>query len=319
MSHVYSIVPARSAGPIAGLVAVAGLAVGLPGCYDGCRVVPAAQTLRVTIEDGARQTSTGQRVAYSLFTPQPDETLPAPPFPAVVLSHGFARSKQLHRHTAATLAEQGIIVLTPNLTSLLGGETARTRNIESLVDHVRWLRARAANEHDALFGRLDPNRIALVGHSAGGAISFEAAIELADAGEPVSAVMLLDGVPWSRTLARAGQLRDVAFASVRSEPSDCNANGAILDLLAGLAFATEDLRIVGASHCDPEDPTDCVCELVCQGSTAEARAAYQELLAAFLHDVFGTATGGFNAAVERLAAAGRVVRTPIGGQVSTSP
>ncbi len=171
------------------------------------------------VEHGTRRTPSGDQVAYSLFMPQPSESLAAPPYPAVAVSHGFARSKRFHANTACGLAERGIVVLTPDLVSLLGGEEAQLRNIENLIDHVRWLRIRATAEGDPLFGLLDPERIGLVGHSAGGAISLEAAIELAEAGENVFALMLLDGVPWARTVDRAGELPELAFASVRSEPT----------------------------------------------------------------------------------------------------
>jgi dienelactone hydrolase len=298
------------------------MAVCLSACCDICPVEFTPQTFGVNVEHGTRWTTAGDRVAYSLFMPQPDETLAAPPYPAIVLSHGFARHKRFHRNTACALAERGIVVLTPSLTSLLSGERAQSRNIENLVDHVRWLRSRAADESDPLSGLLDPERIGLVGHSAGGAISFEAAIELANAGEAVGAVMLLDGVPWTRTVERAGELHDVVFASVRSEPAACNAQGAILQLLAGLSFATEDILVVGGSHCDPENPTDALCELACRGSDPQARAAYQELLYAFLCEALPApdigGSPGFPATVERLTAAGRVVTTPVGEQSDAS-
>jgi hypothetical protein len=72
-----------------------------------------------------------------LCMPPPDETLEAPPYPAIVLFHGFARGKSLHRNASCTLARHGIIVLTPDLTSLLGGERSQLGNIKNPADHVR--------------------------------------------------------------------------------------------------------------------------------------------------------------------------------------
>jgi pimeloyl-ACP methyl ester carboxylesterase len=257
----------------------------------------------------------GDQVAYSLFIPQPGESLAAPPYPAVVISHGFARSKRFHANTACALAERGIVVLTPDLISLLGGEEAQLRNIDNLVDHVHWLRTRVATEGDPLFDLLDPERIGLVGHSAGGAISFEAAIELAEADECVDALMLLDGVPWARTVDRASELPELAFASVRSEPSACNAEGAIREVLTRLPFMTEDILVVGGSHCDPESPSDLLCRITCGGSSEQARAAYQELVGAFLGDAFAApdteTSHGFAATVDALVAAGRVATSSV--------
>ncbi|MBU0638650.1 MAG: alpha/beta fold hydrolase [Planctomycetes bacterium] len=287
-----------------------------PLCRDTCTLEPGEQAFSVRVEHGTRRTTAGDQVAYSLFMPQPSESLAAPPYPAVVISHGFARSMRFHANTACALAERGIVVLTPDLIGLLGGEEAQLRNIENLADHVRWLRTRAATEDDPLFGLLDPGRIGLLGHSAGGAISHEAAIELAEAGESVDALMLLDGVPWARTVDRAGELPDLAFASVRSEPTACNAEGAIRDVLARLPFATEDILVVGGSHCDPENPTDLLCRIACGGSNEQARAAYQELIGAFLGDALAAPNAeishGFAATIDRLAAAGRVVTTLVG-------
>ena len=293
-----------------------------PLCCDRCTHEPVQQEFGVRVEHGTRRTTAGDQVAYSLFMPQPSASFAAPPYPAVVISHGFARSKRFHANTACALAERGIVVLTPDLISLLGGEEAQLRNIENLVDHVRWLRTRAATEDDPLFGLLDPGRIGLLGHSAGGAISLEAAIELADAGESVDALMLLDGVPWARTVDRATDLPELAFASVRSEPTACNAKGAIRDVLVRVPFAAEDILVVGGSHCDPESPTDLLCRVACGGSNEQARAAYQELVGAFLGDALATPDAeispGFAATVDDLVAAGRVTTSHVGEQSQAS-
>ena len=290
-------------------------AVAVAGCFssgwDPCGLKLEAPAFGVALEQGTRRAATGERVAYSLFVPQPNaESAPAP-YPAVVIVHGFARGKAFHAGTARMLAERGIVVMTWDLVSLLGGDAAQLRNIEILIDNVRWLRRRTAAEGDPLFGQVDPERIGLAGHSAGGAISFEAAIELAEAGEGVAALMLLDGVPWERTVARAGDLPVVAFASVRSEPSACNAEGAVREVLDGLAFSTEDMRVVGGSHCDPENPTDLLCQVVCGCGDSGAGTAYQELIGGFLGEALAAPGSGeaadFAGTVEALVVAGRVV------------
>jgi dienelactone hydrolase len=304
--------------PIAVTIAAA---LAISGCHPvGRDAVPGdagAQSLHVRVEHGTRRTAAGDQIAYSLFIPEPDESVAAPPFPAVVISHGFARSKRFHASTALALAQRGIIVLTPDLNSLLGGEEAQLHNIHNLIDHVRWLRVRAAATDDALAGLLDPARVGLVGHSAGGAISLEAAIDLAELDEGVNALMLLDGVPWTRTIERAGDLREMAFASVRSEPAPCNADGAIADVLTRLSFETDDILVVGGTHCDPENPTDLLCGVACGGSNESARAAYQELISAFLGEALSApaadASPGFPATIAQFVTAGRVTATPAGG------
>ena len=72
--------------------------------------------------------------------------------------------------------------------------------------------------------------------------------------------------------------------SLRSEPSACNAQGSVRKLLANLSFASDDVRIVGGTHCDAEDPTDGFCRLFCGGTSDEARAAYRRLFYLFVRD-----------------------------------
>ena len=291
-------------------------AVGWIAALAGCSADPGV--LRVgayaaSEERGARQPPAGDRVEYTLFVPQPTEGLPGPPWPAVVLMHGFGRDRGYHKYNAAYLASRGFVVLTPDGVTLLSGETGQRRNISNVVDHVRWLQQRSEAPGDSLYGCVDVARVGLAGHSAGGAIVFEAAIDGEDLDHPVQAVCLLDAVPWGRTLNRAGEFPAIALASLRSEPSSCNADGKVRDLLALLPAVAEDIRIVGASHCSPENPSDSLCPLACGGDDRQARALYQRLMYLFLRDALGAErfeedSESFEAALAELAAEGRIAR-----------
>ncbi len=234
----------------------------------------------VDVENGTRTTAGGNRLAYTLFVPRVASGQPIPPWPAVVLNHGFARSKKFHAGTARHLAERGFVVLTPDLVNLLRGERAQKAAIADTRDHVTWLKMRAENARDRLHGLVDPARIALAGHSAGGAVAFEAA----EGESGIRAVVLLDAVPWRRTLDTAREMKVEALASLRSEPSGCNGDGSVSLLLPRLSFPTSDVRIVGGTHCDPEDPTDRLCRLLCGGTSAEARQLYRSLLTLHLQE-----------------------------------
>lgn len=269
----------------------------------------------VEIIEDSRVTATGDRIDYLLFVPQAGIDLPPPPFPALVLTHGFARSFEQHIDSATRYATQGILTMTPNMVSLLGGPPAQERNIANTADHARWLAARSADPADPIFGFVDPTRIALAGHSAGGAISFEAALELQSEGPAPAALVLLDAVPYGRTLDKAAALLPLDLLSLRSEPSPCNAFGLATDLVARVPFAVEDLRIVGATHCDPEAPTDLLCKLACGGSGDSGQArTYRRITELYLLRTFGLADdrppGGFSATVRRLERRGVVVSEP---------
>jgi len=269
---------------------------------------PSSGYYRVSIERGRYRTATGERVCYDLFIPQPDPALPPPPWPAVVLNHGFARDRTRHRNNALYLAERGVVVLTPDMGCLLGGEDAQLQDIADLVGEVAWMAERSTTPGDALNGVLDPARIGLAGHSAGGAVSFEAAIDAQSTPTPVAAVCLMDAVPWERTVARAAEFPPLPFASWRSEPEPCNANGAARRLLNGLPFPTEDVLIVGGTHCDPENPSD---------AAPERQCLYQQFLYLFAREALHapevpSEPGAYEAALEEAAALGLIVRTPVG-------
>lgn len=272
----------------------------------------------VSEEKGTRQTPAGDRLEYTLFIPQPADGLPAPPWPAIVLMHGFARDKGFHQYNARYLASRGIVVLTPDMTTLLTGETGQLRNIANLVNHIGWLATRAGSEEDRLQGLVDPNRMGLAGHSAGGAVTFEASIRAQRLATPVQAVCLLDAVPWERTIRQAGEFPRIALASFRSEPSACNASGTVRSLLERLPFAVNDVRIVGASHCSPENPSDHLCTLMCGSDDRRCRSIYQKLLYLFMRDALDgpridTSDESFDQALARLEHDGRIVRTSRGG------
>jgi len=268
----------------------------------------------VTIESGVRQTASGDRVAYDLFIPQVPPDPNSPPSPAVILVHGFARDRTFHRNNALYMAQRGIVVLTPNMTSLMGGDQAQSKNVSILVDHVEWLSRRSATPGDALAGILDARRIGLAGHSAGGAVSFEAAAQSQQGTSPVAALCLLDAVPWNRTIERAADLKPLAMVSLRSEPAPWNAQGRVVALLDRLSFAVDDVRIVGAAHCDPENPTDTLGPMFTGGSTEEHRSLYQLLMCRFFRDALKAPAAKsdaetYVAAIEGLQAAGKVVVT----------
>lgn len=242
----------------------------------------------VAVESSVRRTAAGELIAYRLYVPQsPSAGLEAPLFPAVVLTHGYGRGNENHEVNARHLAERGIVVLTPSNAALLSLSA-----VSNTLDHVAWLRRRAQTPGDALQGLVDPGRIALAGHSAGGAVSFESAVQGQKRGIGVAALLLLDAVPWSRTYFSASGLQALPFASLRAEPGACNSFAEVLKLQRGLAFATSDVRVVAATHCDQENPTDFRCLALCGGASSQRQSIYQRLMYLFLRDTFGIPEAG---------------------------
>lgn len=179
---------------------------------------------------------------------------------AVVLSHGFTRSRRTLAGHAQALADAGVLALTPDLPCTFDFRC----NSRALAALVASLRA------GGTFGA-PVERIMLVGFSAGGLSSLLAA-------DTPGVVGFVGLDPFDRTisgeaerlgLGAAGRLRTEALL-LRAPPSRCNAEAVAAPWGTALQALWRDELIAGASHCDFESPTDWVCRLAC-GDTDPAR------------------------------------------------
>lgn len=206
----------------------------------------------------------GFYVGADLYVPDAVGGEPAAAVAGFVLLHGFGGKRAHLAALAARLAAAGCAVLLPDMSSLFSGprEAAQLRNVRAFADHAEWLVAQRGTGGGAL---VDPARLVLGGHSAGGAVSFEACAELAARGGETraAACVLLDGVPWPRTMREAAgafPLQRTVIVSLRAEPSAWNKRAEVLKALAataaGAAGCNLDERIIdvlirGSRHADP--------------------------------------------------------------------
>jgi hypothetical protein len=141
-----------------------------------------------------------------------------------------------------------------------------------VADHARWLLKRvtaaaatqisSSNEQEGggslCRGRCEKSpaspTLFLAGHSAGGAVVFEAAILLASWGISVRGVSLMDGVPWPRTISAASRFHSqrTSLLAVRSMPSSWNKEGAIMEALT--AVPSPPAVVVLLPHSQHGDP-----------------------------------------------------------------
>jgi hypothetical protein len=166
----------------------------------------------------------------------------------------------------------------------LWGYKKRGRNMDEMVDHVAWLVPRAEAAGDPLYGLFDRKRLGILGHSSGGPIAIEAIIGLQKQGIAVDSLMLQDGRVWPRTMARLDELKPLDLLSVRSEPAICNQRASVLTLLSELSFPYRDMIVVGAKHCDPENPTNFGCMCICGRSHDRYREVFVRLLYVYFKD-----------------------------------
>ena len=186
------------------------------------------------------------------------------PRAGVVLVHGFSRQPSHHADQVLALTGVGVAVLTPALPSLLGGDEARDAAVQATAAAAIRLRAR--------IGPATP--LTLAGFSAGAAVATEATAQLARDGHAPDGLVLLDPVPWSRTVNAAGSLPSgLPVLALLAPASGCNANGRGAVLVAALPGPARVATIGGASHCDFEAPSDLLCRLACGPDDPGRRSA----------------------------------------------
>lgn len=224
----------------------------------------AATTVPAITPGTVEQTLAGRAVSIDVYRPV------GPPRGAVILSHGFTRSRTTLGDHAAAIAEAGVLALTPDLPTTFDFR----RNARGLAELVAHLRAGGA------FGA-PVQRVVLVGFSAGGLSSLLAA------GTPgVVGYVGLD--PFDRETRESGGALGRDFAPrlrteavlVRAPPSRCNAHAVAAPWAGLLPALVQDQVIDGASHCDFESPTDWMCRLACGATDAQRQATVRAALMA---------------------------------------
>jgi pimeloyl-ACP methyl ester carboxylesterase len=181
---------------------------------------------------------------------------------AVILAHGFTRSRATMAGHAAAVARAGLWAVVPDLPY----EVDSRDNARALRELVAALRGGVAGE--------PLERFVLVGFSAGGL----AAILAADSPGVVGYVGL---DPFDRPggvgREAAQRLQDPVWL-LRGPSSRCNAYAIAEPWVEALPNLVVDRVLPEASHCDFEDPTDRLCEFVCGRADPARQAAVQDFL-----------------------------------------
>ena len=241
----------------------------------------------------------GSALAYDLYVPNARSTALA----GILLLHGFGADRRSLAGHAARLAGAGVAaVLTPDMSSLMSGgvEAARSRNVAQAADHALWLAT--------LPQLVGGPGIALAGHSAGGAVVFEAAAALAAQGAAPRGLCLLDGVPWERTAtaAAAWPAAQVPLLAIRGASDSWNMKGKMQSVLSLLPTPGASVVFLPRSrHGDAIDPKQKLWALRLAGLLGAPGSSelIASLLDAYMRDALSSAPGGFEAgALAKLAA-----------------
>jgi dienelactone hydrolase len=223
------------------------------------RILAAVATLLVLAAGQARADARsvdlwlgGRETTVDIFLPPPGTSTPA--CDAVILAHGFTRSRASMTGHAARLAREGLVVAVPDLPYFWhsGDNAAALRDLVAALSRGTFTPPAA--------------RVVLVGFSAGGL----AALLAADAPGVVGYVGL---DPFDRPsgigLAAAKKLQLPAYL-LRASASACNAYSIAEPWRTAFPKLVMDRVVPGATHCDFEWPTDWLCRAAC-GGTDDAR------------------------------------------------
>jgi dienelactone hydrolase len=232
---------------------------------------------KVTVAKHTAQS--GRTREFTIYVPDVNASLPKAPFPTVIMAHGFLMTAKQQRENGEYFARRGIVVIAPNISKLLLGEETRMNNIEDILDLQKWLTTESPYKEV-----IDVNRFAVGGNSSGGAVALELLIQMQRRGMPCRTACFLDGVPWDRSWAAVKELKPVNALTLRAEDTLCNEKARMLKCLAPIPYSFDDVKIVGAHHCDAEAPTTIGCLCVCGKSDPVHRARFQRVLYLYLRD-----------------------------------
>jgi predicted dienelactone hydrolase len=144
-----------------------------PATYDMRAFLPPAEQGKVASEDDVVFTT-------GAFTGLPAAEPESRPFPLVLFSHGFCGFRQQSSFLTTAIASWGFIVAAPehsarDLTSCLTGTIGQgaSTDVDDLRAAIPVMEAENLRDDGPLATRVDTSRVAVVGHSAGGAAALQ--------------------------------------------------------------------------------------------------------------------------------------------------
>ena len=243
------------------------LFLGLIELLAGCRSsAPSTPAGVLKFEQKVRLT--GKDVAVDLYIPEGLHTAPA-----VVVAHGFSRSRLNMAGWGGLLASHGFIVAIPDLPAWADHDR-NGQAIRELLDRIN---------SNLLVTDPEPSGAgALVGFSMGGLSTL-----LAAATNPqVRCWVGLDPVDSDQKGAQVAKDLHIPCAVLQAEPGRCNAKGNARQIVAALPGPLFALRVQNAKHADPEQPSDWLVQFVCGKANAKRHAIFERYALAVLKTVF---------------------------------
>ncbi len=210
----------------------------------------------------------GVQIPTRIYAPMSAER-----FPVVGVIHGAQRTGANQAVLAETFASHGFVAVVPDMPcGFLGCDhDANARQLSALLE---W-----AVTTSPAADRIDGTRRALVGHSWGGL-----AVHLATARDPsIDAVVCLDPNDDGTVGYDAAPDVQVPNAALMAAVSgNCNATDWGANVYPRTGAPHLRVRVVGAAHCDVEDPSDNLCPIACGSGDPTLAYVFRRYAIAFV-------------------------------------
>lgn len=255
------------------LIARAGLLVALLAGVPAWAQPEARGPEPVTDYDAGRVMSAGVPIPLRVYLP----ASPGGPLPVVLVVHGFLRNGTYMAELARTLASRNMVALVPDMPCGLGG-CDHSANAAQLAGLLEWAVSEGGRRSSPLAGRVDGARRGAVGHS-WGALSSLLASALPGV---LDVVVLLDPNDDRGEGAQAAPRVGAPLLLLTAEVlGTCNS------AWGGGVFATVPTpslraRVLGAAHCDAEEPSDALCPIGCGRGDPSKSAVFRRYAVAFV-------------------------------------
>ncbi len=215
----------------------------------------------------------GKQTRFDLYVPQP-----AKPAPAVVLGHGFARSRVQMQGWAKLLASKGYVAAALDFPGPVPNHKLNGQLMSALLG---WLVAEGKKTTGTLAGKVDSGRLGVMGHSAGGLASVLAAAN----NKQVRVVVGLDPVDLNNLGKQSAAAVKVPATVLLAEPGTCNSNGNGAGIYSNLGGPKFTLKVTKATHCDPEWNSGVLCTIACGATDPKRQARFRRYALATLDHV----------------------------------
>lgn len=237
------------------------------------------------LSGSAAVVATGHQVPVDCEVPT---TGPSPaPYPLVLILHGFQLSATQYQGYAERLASHGYVAcLVDYPAGFVPNHVEAVRDVRGALD---WLLARSQAAGDSLLGKIDPQRVGVMGHSLGGKLSVLAASDDARFGavlglDPVDGASFCNATDCPDAIERLPLPIPTAFlgetldATANWGGQACAPSGSNYQTFyAAAATPSLEVTLVGASHMSfIDEPASCglFCG-ACQTATlSQARALF---------------------------------------------